>query len=340
LDLVYRLLAVGLAVAAIGPYAGDHAATTRFAPGLVASTDHLRSAEAAQELGAEVVRVEFDIRTRPPAMRRTMRALAKRDLRPLLLAGFHGRMPTRAEARNLGRWAKEFGRGGRFWKGREGGRPVLRIEFGNETSYWDQYGDTYYDASYRARARVYATRLEQAHAAIAGTGRKVGLLAQADDGGTASAAWVNGMYEAVPRLHRLVDGWTVHPYGPRSRWEPKLLRLIGQTRANGAPSTIPIDVTEYGISSDNGAGLGDNLGWPANLTYAHAAAALRDTVAEMRGDRTIGRRLRTFMVYAAHDLRPSRASRDREQYFGALRHNLAAKGAYSARVRRLFADQD
>jgi hypothetical protein len=338
LDLVYRLLAVGLAVAAVGPYAGDHSATPPFTPGLVASSDHLRSAAAARALGADVVRVEFDIRTRPPAMRRTMRALAKRDLRPLLLAGFHGRMPTRAEARNLARWASEFGPGGRFWKGRERGRPVQRIEFGNETSYRDQYGDTYYDASYTARARLYAVRLQQAHAAIARTGRNVGLLAQADDGGTASAAWVNGMYDAVPSLHRLVDGWTVHPYGPRGRWEPKLLRLIAQARANGAPSTIPIDITEYGISSDNGAALGDNLGWPTNLTYAQAAGALTETVTAMRTARAIGPRLRMFMLYAAHDLRPPRASRDREQYFGALRHNLAGKGAYSAGARRLFGD--
>jgi hypothetical protein len=95
-------------------------------------------------------------------------------------------------------------------------------------------------------------------------------------------------------------------------------------------------VTEYGISSDDGAGLSDNYGWPSNLTSAQAAADLRATVAGMRRDRTIGKRLRFFLVYSAHDLRPARATNDREAYFGALRHNLAAKGAYTVEVRRLF----
>ena len=334
--LVLRLLAVALAVATMGFVNQSDAAARRFSPGLVSTADHLRSAKAARSLGADAVRVEFDIGTRPAAMRRTMRALAKRGVRALLLAGFHGRMPTRAEARNLGSWAAEFGPGGRFWERRDRDVPVLRIEFGNETSYVDQYGDTYSDPSYTARARLYATRFRQAHAAIARTHRNVGLLAQADDGGTASPAWVNGLYAAVPRFHRLVDGWTIHPYGPRARWEPKLRRLISQTRARGAPARIPIDITEYGISTDNGTALSDNYGWPTNQTYAQAASALGRTAAALRADRPIGRRLRSFMLYAAHDLSPHRASRDREQYFGALRRNLRDKGAYSAWVRRLF----
>jgi hypothetical protein len=131
----------------------------------------------------------------------------------------------------------------------------------------------------------------------------------------------------------MVDGWTVHPYGPRSRWKPKLDRLIWSTAANGAPASIPIDVTEYGISSANGTPLTDNYGWPTNLTYAQAAAALDQTIAEMRFDQTIGPRLRDFMIYAAHDLRPYGTTADREQNFGALQDNLAGKGAYSTEVR-------
>ena len=77
---------------------------------------------------------------------------------------------------------------------------MRQIEFGNETSYSHQYGDTWSDQSYKDRAKLYATRFAQAHAAIAGTGRQVGLLAQADDGGTGSSAWVNGMFDAVPNL--------------------------------------------------------------------------------------------------------------------------------------------
>ena len=239
-----------------------------------------------------------------------------------------------AETQNLALWAAEFGPGGRFWAGRSDGHlAVQQIEFGNETSYGYQYGDSWSAASYASRAEEYATRFAQARFAIAKTGRDVGLLAQADDGGSGSTTWVDHMFRAVPSLGRMVDGWTVHPYGPRSRWEPKLDRLIASTAAHGAPRSIPIDVTEYGISSADGAPLTDNYGWPTNLTYAQAAAALDATIAEMRAHPRIGPRLRDFMIYAAHDLRPHGTTTEREQNFGVLQDNLAGKGAYSTEVR-------
>jgi hypothetical protein len=284
------------------------------------------------------VRVEFDIGTPAELMRSSVAALTERGARPLLLAGFHGRVPTEAEARNLAGWAAEFGPGGSFWAGRPDGHlAVQQIEFGNETSYGHQYGDTWSSPSYADRARQYATRLAQAHAAIAATGRDVGLLAQADDGGTGSSAWVDGMFEAVPNLGQLVDGWSVHPYGPRGRWKPKLDRLIAQTAAHGAPATLPIDVTEYGISSSDGAPLTDNYGWPVNQTYAQAAAALESTVAGMRGDPAIGPRLRLFMLYQAHDLSSSLGANNRERFFGAVTSGMGEKGAYTQEVRELLA---
>jgi hypothetical protein len=309
--------------------------TDLFSPGLVASADHGRSAAAAGALGADLVRVEFDIGASVESMRPSIAAIAAQGARPLLLAGFEGRIPTAAEAENLGRWAAEFGPGGSFWAGRpDGDLAVQQIEFGNETSYGYQYGDSWSAASYASRAEQYATRLVQARFAIARTGRDVGLLAQADDGGTGSTNWVDHMFHAVPNLGQIVDGWTVHPYGPRSRWEAKLDRLIASTAAHGAPATIPIDVTEYGISSANGAPLTDNYGWPTNLTYAQAAAALDATIAEMRAHPRIGPRLRDFMIYAAHDLRPQGTTTEREQNFGVLQDNLAGKGAYSTEVRQ------
>jgi hypothetical protein len=310
--------------------------TDRFSPGIVSSADHALSAFAAGTLGAKLVRVEFDIGTPVSAMRTTIDQLARAGARPLLLVGFEGRIPTVAEAQNLGTWAAAFGPGGSFWVGRRDGElAVQQIEFGNETSYAYQYGDTYADASYASRAEQYATRFAQARAAIAMTGRDVGLLAQADDGGSGSTNWVDHMFRAVPNLGSLVDGWTVHPYGPRSRWEPKLDRLIASTAAHGASASIPIDVTEYGISSDNGTNVsGNSDGWPTNLTYAQAATALDQTIAEMRFDPSIGPRLRDFMIYAAHDLRPQGVTQDRETHFGVLQSNLAAKGAYSTEVRQ------
>jgi len=311
--------------------------TRRFDPGLNASADHSLSALAAGSLGADVVRVAFEIGTPAASMRSSIAAIAAGGARPLLLASFHGRLPTQADAENLAGWAAAFGPGGSFWAGRSDGHlAVQQIEFGNETSYSHQYGDTWSSPSYAARARLYATRVAQAHFAIARTGRDVGLLAQADDGGTGSANWVNNMFAAVPNLDELVDGWTVHPYGPRATWKPKVDRLVAQTAARGAPANIPIDITEYGLSTDNGAALSNNYGWPANQTYEQAASALRATVSEMRMDPAIGPRLRLFMVYAAHDLSATRTTSERERYFGVLRSNLAEKGAYSAEARRLF----
>ncbi|HEX3279326.1 MAG TPA: hypothetical protein VHR40_12455 [Thermoleophilaceae bacterium] len=333
-----RLLALGAVVLAAGFGATAEAAArpAHFTPGVVASADHVRSARAAGLLGARVVRVEFDIGTPASALRRTVGAIAKRGATPLLLAGFYRRLPTDAEARNVASWAAMFGPGARFWRHRRHRHPVRLIEFGNETSYVDQYGDSFDAPSYAARAETYASRFAQAHAAIHRTHRKVGLLAQGDDGGTGSRAWVDHMFQAVPRLAHMVAGWTVHPYGPRWRWESKMHSVVRQTAAHGASRRIPIDVTEYGVSSDNGAWLTDNYGWPSDETYSEAAADLRRTVAEMRSDRMLRRRLRLFLVYAAYDLRPPLVSNDREHYFGALRHNLTRKGAYTAEVRRLM----
>lgn len=309
--------------------------TGTFTPGIVASG---AEGPAIRKLGADVVRVEFEIGTPVAQMRQSIAAITGAGARPLLLAGFHGRMPSDAEARNLANWAAEFGPGGRFWAGRSDGRLAVRdIEFGNETSFGYQYGDGYPDASYAARAELYATRFKRAHDAIAMTGRGVGLLAQADDGGSGSPVWVDHMFKAVPNLGSYVDGWTIHPYGPRDQWKPKFDRLIAQTAAHGASSRIPIDVTEYGISTDNGAQLSNNYGWPTNATYAQAGAWMRDSIAAMRADPAIGPRLRMFIIYAVHDLGPSRSSADRERYFGVLQSNLADKGAYTSEVRSLFA---
>jgi hypothetical protein len=331
-----RALAIGalVLIALLGATAD---AAARFTPGLVSSADHLRSARAARLLHAGVVRVEFDIGTPARALRRSVAAIYERGARPLLLAGFHGRLPSEAEARNVGRWAAMFGPRARFWRHRRHAHPVRLIEFGNETSYVDQYGDSYSDDSYAARAETYARRFAQAHAAIRHAHRRVGLLAQADNGGTGTHVWVGHMFRAVPSLARMVAGWTVHPYGPRWRWEPKMHQLVRQTAAHGGSRRIPIDVTEYGVSTDNGAWLTDNYGWPSNETYAGAARDLRVTVSEMRRDRLIGRRLRLFLVYAAYDLRAPLVSSDREHYFGALRHDLTRKGAYTVAVKGLMA---
>ncbi|HYM54881.1 MAG TPA: hypothetical protein VES97_05925, partial [Solirubrobacteraceae bacterium] len=167
--------------------------------------------------------------------------------------------------------------------------------------------------------------------AIAQSGAHVGLLGIADQYG-GHTTWVEAMFRAVPDLGRRVAGWTVHPYG--ADWRTPIDDLIAGTRAHGAPSDIPIYVTEWGLSTDDGRCLGDNFGWNDCMTYEEAANVLASTVGAMRS--RYGSRLGAFYLFQARDQKPSGASTDREGYFGALRSDLAPKGAYTAEVRSLL----
>jgi hypothetical protein len=307
-----------------------------FEAGVVSGSDLLNEAKVTGRLGARVVRVEFWIGTPVADMRAAVAAHASNGTRVLLLAGFHASMPTQAEARNLGAWAREFGPGGAFWAGRsDGALAVRQIEFGNETSYGYQYGDNWDQPSYVARAQEYALRFKDAQEAIAAANGGVGLLAQADDANTGSANWVNGMFDAVPDLASRVAGWTVHPYGPKTRWQPRIQRLVNQTAARGASSSIPIWITEWGLSSDDGRCLSDNYGWDPCMTYATAASTLTSTAADMRA--TVGSRLRALLLFQGRDQRSPGVSTNREHYFGALHADMTDKGGYSAAVRSLLA---
>jgi hypothetical protein len=306
-----------------------------FEAGIVSGSDVVNEARYVKSLAPQVARVEFNVWQPASDLRAAIAAHAANGTRVILLAGFHATMPTAEQARNLAGWAREFGPGGSFWAGRPDGHLAVReIEFGNETSYGYQYGDNWDKPSYSARAREYALRVRDAQQAIQAANPRVGLLAQADDANTASANWVNGMFDAVPDLASRVSGWTIHPYGPRTKWEPRLNRLVSQTAARGASASIPIYVTEWGLASDNGRCLSDNYGWDKCMTYAAAASALHSTVADMRA--LYGARLHAFFVYQGHDQRATAATTEREHYFGALRSDLSDKGAYSAEVRSLL----
>ncbi len=100
-------------------------------------------------------------------------------------------------------------------------------------------------------------RAKEAIDAIKAANPRVGLLVQADDANINPSPWVRDMHAAVPNLGNLAAGWTVHPYGPRSRWEPRIARLISQTAGVGWPA-LPIFMTEWGISTDDGRSLSDN----------------------------------------------------------------------------------
>jgi hypothetical protein len=312
-----------------------------FEMGLVAGSAIAYELPYVQQLGAHTARMEFSIDTPVSQMESIVGAYAQAGVRPLLLAGFEGRLPSTSEAQNVASWAAAFGPGGTFWQGKSypASAAVTDIEFGNETSYSYQFSDTssapnwYALSSYAARAQTYALRFKDAEMAIQTANPNVGLLAQADDGGSGTPTWVNNMFAAVPDLASRVAGWTVHPYGPH--WEATINRLVSSTQAAGAPATIPIYATEWGLSSDNGRCVEENFGFDKCMSYSEAASALESNIAAMHA--RYGGRLRDVYLFQARDQQATGTSSEREGYCGALQVDQSTKGAYTTAVENLLA---
>jgi hypothetical protein len=304
--------------------------------GVVSGSAELWELPWIAALGAHTARLEFEINTPVSQLEPVIEGFARDGIHPLLLATFTGRLPSPAEARNLATWAAAFGPGGTFWRTHSlpAAGVVTDIEFGNETNNPWQYGGYterwWEEPSFIQRAEEYARRLREAHEALAGTG--VGLLAIADEYG-GHTTWDAAMFRAVPELGQIVAGWTIHPYGPD--WHTGIENMIRNTQADGAPATVPIYVTEWGVTTDNGRCLSDNYGWNPCMSYQEAATALSSSLSAMRG--RFGSRLRAFYLYQARDLKASGASSDREEYFGALQSNGASKGPYTEAVETLLA---
>jgi len=307
--------------------------------GAVVGSAHLYELPWLVELGAHTARMEFGIDSSVAELGPVVEAYAKAGIRPLLLAGFNARIPSAAEAENVANWAVAFGPGGTFWKGKSlpADTAVTDIEFGNETNNPYQFSPSLpYEwqnsPEFLARAEEYARRLQVAHEALARTGAPVGLLGIADQY-SGYTTWVAAMFKAVPNLGQMVAGWTIHPYGPE--WKIAMDNMISDTAAHGASSSIPIYVTEWGLSSDNGRCLENNMGWNPCMTYQEAATDLGGTVSAMRA--RYGGRLHAFYLFQARDQKATGTSTDREGYFGALQSNQASKGAYTTEVESLLA---
>ena len=236
-------------------------------------------------------------------------------------------MPSPTEAQDLASWADAYGPGGTFWTGRSNGDMAIRsIEFGNETDYSGQYHDEPGDASYRLRAEAYAVRVKEAAQAIQSSDSSVGLLVQADD---TTGDWINGMYAAVPDLTKYVAGWTMHPYGGREYNEYRFRALIKQAAEHGA-SSIPIDVTEWGVTTDNGRCLEYNDGLNPCMTYQEAGQEVRSSLAWMK--EMLGSKLAMFIFYQTGDQAPSGVTTNWQDYFGALQHEGQPKGPFTEAV--------
>ena len=219
------------------------------------------------------------------------------------MAEFYGSIPSTSQAQSLASWAHAFGPGGTFWQGRSDGNLAVRyIEFGNETNESYQFGGVNSGPSYTSRAQNYALRAKDAVDAInnpSSGNPGVGLLAQGDNGGCGCSQWVDGMFSAVPDLNKRIAGWTIHPYGPKSRYGPIMDQAVRDTAKHG-DTTLPFFITEYGISTNNGQCLDSNYQWPTCLTYQQAADSLHGAIADMH--QTYGKRLAALLIFEQRDM--------------------------------------
>jgi hypothetical protein len=239
------------------------------------------------------------------------------------LVTFDGRVLTAAEAKGLVGLDRLPG--------------VTDVELGNETSYGYQYKDTFAASSYKERARLYAVRVKETAEVLNPHG--IGVLAQAEDGGSGSSTWVKEMFASVPTLSRYVAGWTIHPYSnqrspaePDTSGVPKMERMVTNLAEQG-DTTTPIDVTEWGESSDEGQTLDNGT----HLTYAEAAQIAETTIPKLI---TAAKRhpIASFLVYQVRDEKAHKTTTDHEYFFGALTNTGGAKGAYTTAMQKLMAE--
>jgi hypothetical protein len=211
------------------------------------------------------------------------------------------------------------------------------VELGNETSYSYQYKDNFAATSYKERARLYAVRVKETAEVLNPHG--VGVLAQAEDGGSGSATWVKEMFASVPNLSRYVAGWTIHPYSnqrspsePDTSGVPKMERMVANLAEQG-DTTTPIDVTEWGESSDEGQTLDNGT----HLTYAEAAQIAETTIPKLIA---AAKRhpIASFLVYKDHDLKAHKSTSEHEAFYGALTSTGGIKGAYTTAIQKLMAE--
>lgn len=303
-----------------------------FQMGVVTGSAIMYELPFVQRVGAKTARMEISIGASAESFASIMDAYAKAGVRPMLLAGFHGRLPTSTDARNLANWARAYGPGGTFWAGKSypANTAVTHIEFGNETSYSYQFSDNS-STTYAQRAQTYALRAKEAADAIKAANPRVGLLVQADNA-QQGTAWVTNMFKAVPDLGQRAAAWTLHPYGPN--WKTRIDSTVNSTRTAGSPD-LPIWLTEWGLSSDNGRCLSDNYGWDKCMDYNEAATTLRSVLSGMKT--AYGRRLDAFFLYQVHDQYASGSQTGREAYFGSQQSNGTAKGAYTTEVKAQLA---
>jgi hypothetical protein len=300
---------------------GEEPAARAMLPGVNAGTE-TADLTAASLLHVKVVRMPVSAREPAPSwFFEWIKRYTERGITVQPVVTFDARMLSPAEVQGLVAMDKLPG--------------VKNIELGNETSFSYQYHDNWATPTYKERARLYAVRVKEAAEALNPHG--IGVLAQAEDGGSGSANWVHEMFAAVPNLSHYVAGWTIHPYSnqhsstqPDTYGVPKMERMVSNL-AEENDTTTPIDVTEWGVASDNGAPLDNGT----SLSYTEAGRIAETTIPKLV---TAAKRhpIATFLVYQLRDERPQGYSSDHEYFFGVFNNAGGSKGGYTSALAKLM----
>jgi hypothetical protein len=291
--------------------------------GVNAGTEQL-DLTAVSALHAKVVRIHFPAsEANVPWLLEWDKRYAERGVTLQPVALFDGRLLSPSEAKGLVALDKLPG--------------LKNVELGNETSFGYQYHDGYSSSSYKERARLYAVRVKEAAEVLNPHG--IGVLAQAEDGGSGSSTWVKEMFAAVPGLSQYVSAWVIHPYTnqhsstqPDTYGIPKMERMVANLAEEG-DTTTPISVTEWGVATDEGRPLDNGT----SLSYAEAGRIAETTIPKLIA---AAKRhpIASFLVYQVRDQREHNASNSHEMYFGALTHTDGNKGAYTTAIEKLMAE--
>ncbi len=302
---------------------------TSFQLGSVAGGAESLGLTTAQSVGIKLVRShDKSYNVTPSSLDSLFLSSAQKGIELILLVGFDAAPP---DGGTMGDVAARFGPGGTFWQtGQPGagyGQYAMRyIEWGNENSY------TYGAKPGPAGGTAYANSFKSLYDRVKAKNPNVKLLAQGDDGGTGSSQWSDLMFSAQPNMKTMVDCWVVHPYGPPGgSGVAKLDRMVATLANKGVSSTVPICITEDGISSDNGRCLNNNYNWPLCMTYDQAGIGIKDKVNSLRA-KSYGSRILTYIIYKGNDNKAPGTTSEREDYFGIKTNTSANKGGYTTAI--------
>jgi hypothetical protein len=205
---------------------------------------------------------------------------------------------------------------------------VKNVELGNELSYGYKLGASKSAGEAYAHIVVAASEVLKPHG--------VGVLAIAEDGGTGSSAWTDGMFAAVPNLASYVAGWTIHPYWGGTNAKntdnygiPKLQRMVATLEKHG-DTKVSIYATEWGVPSDNGVKFTSGQ----DATYAEAGEIISKHPAQLQS--AAKGRLACLLLYQAYDQRAPKSGTEREWYFGFLTNTGGNKGEMTAKAEAFF----